>query len=153
MIRNILAALMLCIAACASAENAQIKPEANDEHEAIFAELAHRSTLPRNELESLLADCDANQQSIYFCAWRDQITAERKLDSMLTAKLDKMPRCKKAIDGELARWKKQRDSGCEKSATRDYGEGSLKATAQIACVTAEIEKRARQATHSSGCGF
>lgn len=42
-------------------------------------EISARSGLPASEVNALLADCDSNQTSMNFCAWRDQIVAEREL--------------------------------------------------------------------------
>jgi hypothetical protein len=102
--------------------------------------LSARSGLPKNNVSALLADCGANQTSINFCAWRDQIIAEQDLQHSVAKQEAAAPNCKAALDKKLAIWKKNRDLICRKSARNEWGSGSMQATAQAICATVETKR-------------
>ena len=76
--------------------------------------LAQRSGLTSNEVASLLASCDANPTSMRFCAWRDQLVAERALQQLIDEKRSVSPKCAAALQQKIAAWQKRRDEACEK---------------------------------------
>lgn len=117
----------------------------------VLLELSHRSGLPEDELNKLLANCDMDQQSMYFCAWRDQVIADRTLKRAMTNKEDKIPACKAAIESKIASWEQSRDKSCEKSAKKEWGNGSMKPTAQIKCVASETLKMVKRLGVMRGC--
>jgi uncharacterized protein YecT (DUF1311 family) len=151
---RILSAFILCCATAVIFASEVLSTDTPaQERAAIMGELSQRSGLSDAELSSLLANCNANQQSMYFCAWRDQIAASRNFARVLADKLQKMPQCKKTMETKVASWMKSRDQSCEKSATQEWGEGSMKPTAQTICVTAETVRMTTRLEHLNGCEF
>lgn len=114
-------------------------------------EISARSGLPASEVNALLADCDSNQTSMNFCAWRDQIVAERELQQVVDRQIAEHPERKAALEAKVAKWKKARDASCEKSARKEWGEGSMRPAAQAVCTTASTKqmtkKLSQAATH------
>ncbi|MDR0781466.1 MAG: lysozyme inhibitor LprI family protein [Pseudomonadales bacterium] len=119
---------------------------------AALDELAQKSGLPAVELDALLADCDANQQSLYFCAWRDQIAAEQVLRRALAEQAQSLPQCRDTVAAEIASWMQARDQSCASSALEQWGEGSMRATAQALCVTAATAQMTQQLAQMQDCG-
>lgn len=107
-------------------------------------EIAARSGLPASEVAALLAECDANQTSMNFCAWRDQIVAERDLQQVIARQESEHPERKAALEARVARWKKARDASCEKSAIKEWGDGSMRPAAQSICATAATKKMTKR---------
>lgn len=58
-------------------------------------EIAARSGLPASEVNALLAQCDSDQTSMNFCAWRDQLVAERELRQQVERQEHEHPERKK----------------------------------------------------------
>lgn len=100
------------------------------------AELSKRSGLPPDEVAKLLADCNANQQSMYFCTWRDQIAAEQQLQRVVDKK---PPACKVLLERKLGAWKRKRDRGCQRYAEQQWGGGSFERTGELICDTDETK--------------
>ncbi|WP_233831105.1 lysozyme inhibitor LprI family protein [Paraburkholderia sp. ZP32-5] len=111
-------------------------------------EIAHRSGLPASEVSAALADCDATQTNMNFCAWRDQIVAEQKLDDVVDATAGSSTACKTALQNKVIAWKKQRDARCLKSASREWGGGSMLPTAVAMCRTAATERMSKAIKHN-----
>ncbi|KVC62244.1 hypothetical protein WI72_10675 [Burkholderia ubonensis] len=107
-------------------------------------EISARSGLPASEVGALLADCESNQTSMNFCAWRDQIVAERELQHVVDRQASEHPERKAALDAKIAKWKKARDASCEKSARKEWGEGSMRPAAQAICATASTKKMTKR---------
>ncbi|MBB5506332.1 uncharacterized protein YecT (DUF1311 family) [Paraburkholderia sp. JPY681] len=84
------------------------------------------------------------------CAWRDQIVAEQKLERVVEGKAAVSPTCKAAIEKRITAWKRRRDANCEKSASREWGGGSMLPTAVAMCKTAETERMSK-AIQTAGC--
>jgi uncharacterized protein YecT (DUF1311 family) len=141
----------LCIAAALVAPSVAAAPvKAPNDHE-IMGELSRRSGLPESNLESLLADCNASQQSIYFCAYRDFVAADMVFKRALAAKEQALPDCKSAIDNRAAQWEKSRDHRCEQDAIKEFGDGSMRPTAQALCATAETKRMTNRLGKISRC--
>ncbi|QVN12462.1 hypothetical protein JYG37_04520 [Burkholderia sp. LAS2] len=70
-------------------------------------EIAARSGLPASEVNALLSDCDSSQTSMNFCAWRDQIVAERELQRIVDKQVSEQPRRKAALDAQMASGRKR----------------------------------------------
>ena len=153
MMRFFLTIILCCIPALTIATDVQRVGPAAQERAAVLGELSQRSGLPVAEVSNLLADCHANQQSMYFCAWRDQIAADRIFGRTLADKLQKMPQCKTSMKAKIASWAKKRDQSCKKSATQEWGEGSMKPTAQAICVTTETMRMTKQLGNMNACEF
>jgi len=107
-------------------------------------EISARSGLPASEVSALLANCDSNQTSMNFCAWRDQIVAERELQQVIEQRKREHPEQKAPLDARIAKWKKARDASCEKSARTEWGDGSMRPAAQAICVTAATKKMVKK---------
>jgi uncharacterized protein YecT (DUF1311 family) len=147
--------VLLCGLACSTAI-AAADPQANpavQETTTVVSELSERSKIPKSELNGLLADCNASQQSMYFCAWRDQISADRAFKQALADKAQAHPQCKAALEAKVAKWVQVRDRSCDRSAKNQYGEGSMTPTARLLCVTAENVRKTKFLERSRRCTF
>jgi uncharacterized protein YecT (DUF1311 family) len=113
-------------------------------------EIANRSGLPASEVAAALSNCEANQTSMNLCAWRDQIVAEQKLEHAVDAIAGSSTTCRKTLERKIAAWKKRRDANCTRSASDEWGNGSMLPTAVSMCKTAETE-RMRKAIGSEKC--
>jgi uncharacterized protein YecT (DUF1311 family) len=72
-----------------------------------------------------------------FCAWRDRVIAEQKLQDAIDDKVAKSPGCKARLENRIAAWKKRRDASCKKSAEAENGGGSIVPMEIAACQAAE----------------
>nr|WP_232447373.1 lysozyme inhibitor LprI family protein [Burkholderia ubonensis] len=79
-----------------------------------------------------------------FCAWRDQIVAERELQQVVDRQVGEHPKRKAALEAKIAKWKKARDASCERSARKEWGEGSMRAAAQAICATASTKQMTKR---------
>ncbi|PMS20877.1 hypothetical protein C0Z18_10130 [Trinickia dabaoshanensis] len=113
-------------------------------------EIAAHSGLPASEVNALLADCESNQTSMNFCAWRDRIVAERELQRVVDSRDSEHPDGKAVLDERIARWKKARDTACEQSARKEWGDGSMRPTAQTICVTAATKAMVKKLSATPG---
>jgi len=111
--------------------------------------LAQRSGLSPGEVVSLLASCDANPTSMKFCAWRDQLAAERTLQRLLDEKRTESPKCAAALEQKLTAWQKLRDKTCRESAAREWGDGSMLSAAVAMCETDRTKEMARSLSANS----
>jgi uncharacterized protein YecT (DUF1311 family) len=107
-------------------------------------EISARSGLPASEVSALLADCNSNQTSMNFCAWRDQLVAERELQHVVDRQIRKHPERKASLEATLAKWRKGRDASCEKSARKEWGNGSMRPAAQAICGTASTKQMTKK---------
>lgn len=107
-------------------------------------EISARSGLPASEVDALLANCDSNQTSMNFCAWRDQIVAERELQQVVEQQESQHPERKAALEARITSWKKARDASCEKSSRKEWGDGSMRPAAQAICATAATKKMTKK---------
>lgn len=154
MTKTLLAFLLLYAITASASTTETLKTVANiEETNAVFVELSRRSGLEKAELKSLLADCSASQQSMYFCAWRDQIEANQKLGLILAERAQKSPKCKPTLKSKVSRWEQMRDQSCNKSAKRQWGEGSMKPTAEAMCIAAETERMIKRLDAAHGCNI
>lgn len=114
-------------------------------------EIAARSGLPASQVQALLQDCDSNQTSMNFCAWRDQIVAERELQQVVDQRIGEHPDRKSVLESKIAKWKKARDASCDKSARKEWSDGSMLPAARATCATAATramaEKLAKRPAH------
>jgi hypothetical protein len=102
--------------------------------------LSERSKLPASEVGALLADCGANQTSMNFCSWRDQLVAEHELQVLVDEKGAASATCKSSLDAAISTWRKRRDASCEKTAQKQYAGGSMLPAAEAICSTAETQR-------------
>jgi uncharacterized protein YecT (DUF1311 family) len=147
--------VLLCGVACSTAI-AAADPQGDpavQETAAVVSELSERSKIPESELNTLLADCNASQQSMYFCAWRDLISADRTFKQALADQKQAHPECKAALETNVATWERLRDRSCDRSAKKQYGEGSMAPTAKLLCVTTETTRKTMVLERSRGCRF
>jgi hypothetical protein len=142
----LVASLIACAAMGAGAANTY-SPSAAE----VLSALSRRSEIPEQQLSGLLADCNATQASINFCAFRDRVIADLKLQHAVTDKTTQFPVCKEDIDSKLVRWEAARDRGCERSAARDYGFGSMKPAARDLCTTLETNRMIKRVAQIRDC--
>jgi hypothetical protein len=119
------------VVACGGAQT--VPPRTQVSADQVLSEVARRSGLHESEVSALLADCNANQQSLYFCAYRDFVAADLALERVASSKLKKFPSCRAASPGDIENSRRSIDSECRKSAVESYGEGSMAPTAQATC--------------------
>lgn len=146
--------MILCLLASASAAQAAQDEDSNAKSRAavaVLSELSRRSALPEDELSRLLADCDANQQAMYFCAWRDQVAKERKFNRALEEKKYALVACKAELEARATSWKKSRDRSCAQSAKNEFDGGSMNPTAQAICMAAETARMTHRLERISAC--
>jgi hypothetical protein len=133
------------LALCCAAASAQPTPKS------AVPELSAASGLPEAEITALLADCAANQQAQYFCAWRDRLEAEHKLDAALRLRSQASPECGKRLAGEAPRWKRQVQRHCQATAAKAWGGGSMQRTAELACAANAVERAAAELPSEQSC--
>lgn len=107
-------------------------------------EISARSGLPASEVTALLNNCDGSQTSMNFCAWRDQIVAERELQQVVDKQVAEHLERKIGLEAKVAKWKKARDTSCEKSARKEWGDGSMRPAAQAICATAATKRMTKR---------
>jgi len=144
-------ALMLLVAVSAALADSSTSNTSDPQLNTVADELSQLSGLPESEVQTVLADCAANQQSMYFCAWRDQIQSQRLLNQAIATKVKKSPDCKTKLEPKVAAWSKRRDKVCAQSAEAEWGTGSMKPTAQATCVAKETERVAKLIKKSATC--
>jgi len=130
---------------------ASFKPEAAPTPQEVLSALSERSKLPEEDLRRLTADCAADQQSMYFCAYRDMVSAELKLRRVAAEKERQLPACRAAIETRVERGKAVRDRACAKSAAKEWGGGSMEPTARNICLSDSIGRMVKQMQRMSVC--
>jgi hypothetical protein len=135
------AALSLCCAAAGA------QPVARS----AVQELHAASGLPEAEITALLADCAANQQAQCFCAWRDRLEAEHKLNAALSQRSLASPECGKRLAGEAPPWKREVQRHCRGTASKAWGGGSMQRTAELACAASAFERAAAELPSDKSC--
>jgi hypothetical protein len=113
--------------------------------------MSRRSTVPEPELQQRLTHCDADQQSAYFCAFRDFIAADLQLDRAAAEQARRHPECRQSIAHRLLTLRHERDSTCAKSARKDYGGGSMEQTATASCAARSTASLIEQFRAMNGC--
>lgn len=127
--------VLLLALVSASASAVVAAPVQTQPSEPLTEVLAQRSGLTATEVVSLLASCDANPTSMRFCAWRDRLVAERKLQRIIDEKRSASPKCAAALAQKVAAWQKLRDQTCRRSAQDHWGNGSMLSAAVAMCET------------------
>jgi uncharacterized protein YecT (DUF1311 family) len=138
--RTFLLLALLSVSAAAAAASAQTLTD----------ELAERSGVSPLQVTMLLANCDANQTSMKFCAWRDELAAERTLRHLIEEKRATSPECGAVLAKKVAAWQKRRDATCRKSAEQQWGGGSMLSAAVAMCAT-DRTKQMMQTLSSNSC--
>ncbi len=139
--------LLLCSVTGGASGNVSSVPTSNE----ILSALSARTHIPKAELQTSLSHCDADQQSMTICAYRDFEAADLKLKRLVAEKEVSLPACKGFIENKVMRWKKMRDQGCAKSAAKDYDQGSIQPMAQAICATVETKKMRRRINAIKQC--
>ncbi len=116
----------------------------------LTAELAERAGMRPSEVTALLATCDASQTSMKFCAWRDQLAAERTLQRAIDEKRATSPECAAALEQKIDAWRKRRDSVCRESAESEWRNGSM-LSAAIAMCAADRTKQMTRIVAAQAC--
>lgn len=113
--------------------------------------LLQRSDLPLSELQSLLSNCNASQQSMYFCAWRDEIVSAQAFSRTVLEKSHQWSTCGKALDAWVSQVERARDQQCEAAARQEFGEGSMRPTAQLLCAAQTTKRLNQRLAQMRGC--
>lgn len=113
-------------------------------------ELAQRSGVSPAQVLTLLGNCDANRTSMKFCAWRDELAAERTLRRLIEEKRATSPKCGAVLAQKVAVWQKRRDETCRQSAERQWTDGSMQSAAVALCAT-DRTKQLMQSLASNSC--
>jgi hypothetical protein len=108
--------------------------------EGVLREVARRSGLPESEVQELVANCDRDQQSLYFCAFRDFVARDLLLQSSAAEKQRQLPACAAELGQKLSEREHARDENCRRSAAEEYGEGSMKLQAQATCAASATQE-------------
>lgn len=132
-------------AAGASAENSVLPFSETD----VIAELSKRSRLPVEQLKEMLSNCDANQQSMYFCAYRDYVTVDIQLEQLAAQQETREQSCVPGLAQRKSLWGKHRDERCARSAKREFGGGSMEPTALLMCITDETKRMLEKLNQTS----
>lgn len=136
-----------CIAACADTTGAAEQVSES----AVVDTLATRSGIPANELQGFLSNCDASQQSMYFCAYRDLVREELSLDRAVLQRKDAA--CTSDLQQTKAEWITRRDAACRKTAAAEFGGGSMEPTARLMCMSEETQRTREALEAKSRCKF
>lgn len=142
----LLVSVPLTAIACPSQSDLRLRAAAE-------ATLVRASGLPAAEISQLLADCGASQQSMYFCAWRDQLEADHRLEDALATKISGSPQCKEALENQFAKWQHKRAQQCRADAAAQNDGGSLQRTAELICVRAATEAVLSRLSRTATCSF
>lgn len=109
--------------------------------DASLQELSIRSGLSRDQLQEFISNCDANQMSMYFCAWNDEIASEQKLKQRLTDKLQNHPACQAKVTKLAKQWLAKENKRCEKSSKEEWSNGSMQPTAHVTCLDQKVQSK------------
>lgn len=116
------------------------------------AALSSASGLPEADVAAMLADCSASQQAQTFCAWRDQLMAERVLDVAIADARATSASCSRRLGADAKGWKALVQKRCRRNAAGEWSGGSMQRAAELACVaTAYEEAAARLSSPGGGC--
>lgn len=132
-LRFVLASLTstMPLMACAANRSASPPPAPNE----VISEVSRRSGISETELERLTAKCDADQQAMYFCAFRDLVEVDMRLDRVAADQTRRYPECKEVIAARLRDLRQGRDAACARSAQEEFGSGSMAQTARATCAS------------------
>jgi hypothetical protein len=125
----------MALVACVDSRAVPRAPSPNE----VLAEMSRRSDISEAELKQRLKSCDADQQSMYFCAFRDFVDADIQLERIAAEQTRRHPECKVPLEHQLHDLKQQRDSACAKSAEDEYGAGSMTQTALAICASSSTK--------------
>ena len=115
------------------------------------AELAKQSGLPLEEISRLLKDCDADQQSMNFCAWRDQTQAEDMIRLSVAHLQTKLPSYHDCISAKAAQTVQHIKRKCTTDAHRDYAGGSVETYQRTQCIASSEAAYARSLERMTSC--
>lgn len=113
-----------------------VEPPASED---VLREVARRSGLPEAEVQGLVANCDRDQQSLYFCAFKDFVARDLLLQSTAAEKQRQLPACEAELHQKLTEREQARDETCQRSAAEEYDEGSMKPQAQATCAASATQ--------------
>jgi hypothetical protein len=119
--------------------------------EQVLQSLSERSGRAPQELQQFLADCDADQQAMYFCAYRDVVAADLRLQHAAAARDARFPRCAADLSKLLREREAKRNRGCEASNARSRADRSLAPTPVLLCVRHDIDTTAKRVESLPPC--
>ncbi|HVZ31947.1 MAG TPA: hypothetical protein VG963_05955, partial [Polyangiaceae bacterium] len=89
-----------------------VEPPASED---VLREVSRRSGLPESEVRALVANCDRDQQSQYFCAFRDFVARDLLLQSTAAEQQRQLPACEAELHQKLTEREHARDENCQRS--------------------------------------
>ena len=117
-------------------------------------EVARRSGVPAEQINQMLATCDAtdvSQTALNFCAWRDLVLSENRLKALAAKARTTSQSCYKATNNRLKREMGQIDRLCLKEAADEYGGGSAEGYARMTCAAASQNALATKLSTAKFC--
>jgi DNA-binding transcriptional MerR regulator len=99
-------------------------------------EVAIRSGFSLSHVQKMLVKCasyDRTAEDMYFCAYRDLIVAERKLQKIVNQQNSHHPEHKAVLDARIAQRKKAIAEDCRKTAHRGWADQSLESVVALFC--------------------
>jgi hypothetical protein len=114
----------------------------------VLSELSRRSGVAELNLQRMLSSCSADQQSLYFCVYRDCVAADLELDRAIAQRAQRVPACEATLPVTVALFRRTRDRACAEGAREDYEGGSMEQTAQALCVAAQTRDMIERSQHS-----
>jgi uncharacterized protein YecT (DUF1311 family) len=149
---QVLAAIAIsCLAITALAAERSQSGSDPRQSAAVLGELSWRSGIREAELSKLLANCNANPQSLYLCAWRNQIATDRALGAVLADKAQRRPECRTAIENRIADWARLRDASCDRTTREQWGDGPIAPTARLRCMEEETARMTTRLARARRC--
>lgn len=141
----------LTATACTTPPLKQRSAAENPSTQEVLSETARRSGLSESELRDLVANCDLNQQTLYFCAFRDFVARDLQLEHARAEKEGQLPLCGAEIGRRLAALARARDEKCQSAADEEAGEGSMNLQARAVCASSMTEHLIQRLEGLSSC--
>ena len=110
-----------------------------DEQLDALNELHKHTQISYQELKQYMSNCDASQQSMYFCAWKDYIIARNRLHTLIDKKKILLNGCAGELQSKVDDWEKPLYRYCRKLSIQAWGEGSMQPTDQMVCMSSATE--------------
>jgi uncharacterized protein YecT (DUF1311 family) len=152
MMQFLAAVALSCLTALSAFAAERPQTDSNAQQAAdVLVELSWRSGIREAELSRLLANCNANPQSLYLCAWRNQIATDRALGSVLADKALRRPECRATIENRIADWARLRDASCERRTREKWGDGPIAPTARLRCIEEETARMTSRLARARRC--
>lgn len=152
MIRAPLLHCLLCGAIAISSGCGAAPDESANVDEKLTMALSQRSGIAESELKRLLANCDQDQQTLYVCSYRDLVREDMALAVLVAGKVQAHSACADTIKRDLESWRRSSLQSCARTAESEWGQGSMKSTAENECMTEATQVMIAKVRQLDGCG-